>query len=330
VQSPWAFWRCSGKLEGLTTHEAMAFLGHRPDGWIMTFSRRSQLALAAGALLPAWRRLSNHRAGLLAAGVAFYSLLSLFPGIAALVALAGLWMTPEDIRAAADSVRSLMPEDAAQLLLSQLDQIASAPNGGLGFAVVAGFAVALYSASKAVGSLVDAVSAVRGAVPDRGLLAMLLTHLVLTLLMICIAALMMASILVVPVFIGLVLPTSQAAPWIALLRWPIVAGFIFVGIAAIYRSADGSPLQSKQPFLSPGAMAAALVILPASIGFSIYIEGFTDYTASFGALGGAVTLLIWLWLSAYIVIGGAGLDAELASATASAVDGRNGRALPTS
>jgi membrane protein len=294
----------------------------------MTFSRRSQLALVAGALLPAWRRLSNHRVGLLAAGVAFYSLLSLFPGIAALVALAGLWMVPEDIRAAADTVRSLMPEDAAQILLSQLDQIASAPTGGLGFAAVVGFAVALYSASRAVGALVDAVSAVRGTAPEVGWLAMLLTRLVLTLLMICIAALMMASILVVPVFIGLVLPTSQAAPWIALLRWPIVAGFIFLGIAVIYRSADGSLRRSKRQFLTSGAMAAGLVILPASIGFSIYIEGFTDYTAAFGALGGAVTLLVWLWLSAYIVIGGAGLDAELATATA--VDRRHGSVPPTS
>lgn len=266
--------------------------------------------------MPAWRRLSRQRAGLLAAGVAFYTLLSLVPAMVALVALAGLWMTRQDILAAADRARSLMPEEAASILLSQLDQIASAPSGGLQLALLLGFAVALYSASRAVGSLVDGVSEVRDAKPETGWLATLLHRLGLTFLLLCIAALTLASILVVPMIVGVALRASQAAPWIALLRWPIVAGFILVGIAAVYRSArhtSSGGAETSHRFLTTGAIVAAVVILPASIGFSVYIERFTDYNASFGALGGVVTLLLWLWLSAFIVIGGAALDVEIAA-----------------
>jgi membrane protein len=273
----------------------------------------SRLAELKDALLPAWRRLGNNRAGLLAAGVAFYALLSLFPGMVALVAIVGLWMAPQDILQAVGTIETMMPEEAAGILLSELTDIVAAPSGGLQLAALFGFAVALYSASKAVGSLVDGVSEVRDEAPDRGWLSGFMYKIGLTFLLLCIAALTIASILIVPIVIGLAVPTSGAAPWIALLRWPIVAGFILLGIALVYRSAGAKVpnLTKKRPFPTPGAIVAAIVILPASIGFSLYIETFANYNASFGALGGVVTLLVWLWLSAYIVLGGAALDAEI-------------------
>lgn len=273
----------------------------------------SRFAQLKDALVPAWRRLGRNRAGLLAAGVAFYALLSLFPGMVVLVALLGLWMAPQDILRAASTIESLVPEEAAGILLSELTDIVAAPSGGLQLAALFGFAVALYSASKAVGSLVDGVSEVRDTAPQTGWLSGFARKIGLTFLLLCIAALTMASILVVPIVLGLALPTSGSAPWVALLRWPIVAGFILLGIAVVYRSAGPKPLDvsRKRPFPTPGAIVAAVVILPASIGFSLYLETFGNYNASFGALGGVVTLLVWLWLSAYIVIGGAALDAEI-------------------
>lgn len=272
--------------------------------------RLSEVTEAAGL---AWRRLSRNRAGLLAAGVAFYALLSLFPAMVVVVALVGLWMSPEDILRGADAIRTLVPDEASGIMLSELTRIVEAPNGGLQLAALFGVAVALYSASKAVSSLVDGVAEVRDSVPETGWLATILKRLGLTFLLLCIAALTLASILVVPVVVGVVLPTSPSAPWIALLRWPIVAGFILLGIAVVYRSAGQDQHAPQRPFITPGAIAAAIVILPASIGFSLYLETFGDYSASFGALGGVVTLLVWLWLSAYIVLGGAALDAELAT-----------------
>jgi membrane protein len=279
----------------------------------MTSPAGFRLSELAGAAALAWRRLSRNRAGLLAAGVAFYALMSIFPGMVVLVALVGLWMSPEDILRAADSIRTLVPEEASGIMLSELTRIVGAPNGGLQLAALFGVAVALYSASKAVSSLVDGVAEVRDSVPQAGWLATILKRLGLTFLLLCIAALTLASILVVPVVVGVALPTSPSAPWIALLRWPIVAGFILLGIAVVYRSAGQDPHAPQRPFITPGAIAAAIVILPASIGFSLYLETFGDYSASFGALGGVVTLLVWLWLSAYIVLGGAALDAELAT-----------------
>jgi membrane protein len=284
----------------------------------------NRLAQLKDALIPAWRRLGSNRAGLLAAGVAFYALLSLFPGMVALVAIVGLWMAPQDILQAAGTIRTMVPEEAAGILLSELTDIVAAPSGGLQLAALFGFAVALYSASKAVGSLVDGVSEVRDTEADRGWLSGFLYRIGLTFLLLCIAALTMASILVVPIVIGMALPNSGAAPLIALLRWPIVAGFILLGIALVYRSAGAKPLDltKKRPFLTPGAIVAAILILPASIGFSLYIETFANYNASFGALGGVVTLLVWLWLSVYIVLGGAALDAETDMPSARAAQDR--------
>ncbi len=270
------------------------------------------LAKVPRALRRAWQRVSDQRVGLLAAGVAFYGLLSLFPGIAALMALVSLWMTPQDILGAADSLRTVVPEEAAGIVFSELEAIVAAPNGGLQLAALVGFSFALYSASRAVSSLVDGVAEVQSRAPDEGWFHQFLRRTGLTFLLVCIAALTMASVVIVPVVIEIVLPTSQAAPLVALLRWPLVACFILLGISAVYhyaQPADSTPPARLRP--TPGAIVASLVILPASIGFSLYLQTVGGYSATFGALGGVVTLLMWLWLSAYIVIAAAAIDAEI-------------------
>lgn len=265
-----------------------------------------------------WSRLKRHRSGSLAAGMAFYALLSLFPGLAAILALAGLWLSPADILASTDGMQSVLPQDAAQILLTQMEQIASAPSDGLGLTAIMGFAVALYSASRAVGSMIEGIGAAHDRQVTDGWLTELAKTLALTFVLVCVAVVTLGAVVVTPVILNVVFPLSSAAPWIALLRWPLVAGFMLVVIACMYRVA-GQSYPVGRRFVTSGAIVATIGILSASVAFSAYVENFANYNKSFGALGGVITLLTWLWLSAYIVIAGAEVDALEAGVGSSAV-----------
>jgi membrane protein len=259
-------------------------------------------------LLSVQKRLTRHRSGLLAAGVAFYGLLSLFPGLAAVLALAGIWLSPTDILSSAEGMQAVLPDDAAQILLTQLNEIATAPADGLGLTAMIGFAIALYSASRAVGSMVEGIRAAHETHVSDGWLTELAKMLALTFGLVCAAVVTLVAVVVIPVILNIVFPSSSAAPWIALLRWPVVAGFMLVVTAAIYRVAH-RPDAPGLRFVTMGAVGATIGILGASVAFSAYVENFANYNQSFGALGGVITLLTWLWLSAYIVIAGAEFDA---------------------
>lgn len=257
-----------------------------------------------------WERLGRHHASLLGAGVAYYALLSLFPGLAALMALGGLFLSPSDIVNAAGQMRQVLPDAAGDILLSQLEEIAAAPSTGLQLAAIIGFGVALYSASRAVGSLVEGI---RAAYEDQGYerwLSALLRNLALTVVLLLVVLALLVSILVIPAAVALAFDSAPAAFAIALLRWPLLAAVLLGAIALVYRASRWpDPARPDRPFITPGALVATLGILVASVGFSIYVENFADYNQSFGALGGVITLLIWLWTSAFITIAGAEVDA---------------------
>lgn len=257
-----------------------------------------------------WERLGRHHASLLAAGVAYYALLSLFPSLAALMALGGLFLSPADIVSAAGEVEAVLPEAAGEILLNQLEQIAAAPSSGLQLTAVLGFAVALYSASRAVGSLVEGIRAAYEEPGEESWLTALLRNLALTFLLLLVALVLLVSILVIPPLVALVFDSAPAAFALALLRWPLLAAVLLGAIALVYRASRWpDPARPNRPYVTRGAVTATLGILVASVVFSIYVENFANYNQSFGTLGGVITLLIWLWTSAFIALAGAELDA---------------------
>jgi len=262
-----------------------------------------------------WREQSADNMSVLAAGVAYYMLFSLFPAMTALVSLYGLFNDPATVEAQIRSVAGILPEQASELVLQQLASVASAPSGGLGAGLAISVGVALWSASFAVQTMITALNIAYDETERRSMPRFYAVSLGLTL----------AAILFVPVALGLVavLPAvlsafrlggtaETLATW---LRWPVLAVLVMLALAALYRFAP-CRATPRWRWVSWGAVVATLVWIAASVGFSIYVRSFADYNATYGSLGGVVVLLFWFYITAYVVLLGAELNAEIEHQTA--------------
>ncbi len=248
--------------------------------------------------------------GLIAAGVAFYALLAIFPAMTALMALAGLILTPADVANQLQAVTALIPPAASQIILDQAVGVTGSARSGLGFAFGFGLVLAIYSASKGMGSLVEGLNVINGVEEGRGFFRKTLITLALTLFLIVGMVAGLLATLVVPAALHLIDLPDGIKMVLGLSRWIILALLAVFGLAVIYQFGPARPA-AKLRWLTPGAVAACLIWIAASVGFTVYVTNFGSYNQSFGSMAGVVVLLLWLWISAFIVLLGAELNAAL-------------------
>ena len=250
--------------------------------------------------------------GLIAAGVAFYAILSVFPGLAATIALWGIVGDPALALEQLEEFRAVIPGDVYRLLAGQLVKLATTDGLTLGWASILSFGFALWSARAGVAALMRGLNAIYDA-PNRGGVAHYIRALVLTFSLIGVVLTAMACIVVVPV----VLKFFPLGPWanfaVELVRWVVGILVLLAGFAVIYRL--GPNLKGRRPrLISPGTVFACAGWLAASMGFSVYLQNFGQYDEVYGSIGAVIVLLMWLFISAYLVLLGAALNAELARA----------------
>ncbi|PVA08195.1 YihY/virulence factor BrkB family protein [Thalassorhabdomicrobium marinisediminis] len=252
--------------------------------------------------------------GLIAAGVAFYGLLALFPAITAMLAIGGLLIEPNQIIEQISTMKGLVPDEVMTIIVDQATAVAGSREGGLGLAAVLGLLIAIYSASKGMKSLIEGMNVAYDEDESRGFIKLTFITLGLTLFLIFGLLVGLGATLVVPAVLSLL-----NAGWLAELIGTITvwAGLILLtlfGLAVLYRYA---PSRDKPEFkwVSPGALAACFLWIVGSAGFAFYVGNFGSYNESFGSLAGIVVLLMWFWISAFIILLGAELNAELEAQT---------------
>ena len=256
-----------------------------------------------------WACASGDPLGLVAAGVAFYGLLALFPAISAFMALAGLVFEPSQVTSQIKMVSTLVPEAAAEIVIGQATAVAGSEQGGLGLAALLGFGLAIWSASKGVGSLIEGINLAYGEEETRGFVQLTLTRLALTLFLIFGLVAGLVATIVLPSILQLItlVPTTELV--IGLARWGALILLTILGIGVFYRYAPNRR-PAKWQWLTPGAILATLLWMVASAGFAIYVRNFGSYQETFGALAGVIILLMWLWISAYLILLGSEVNAE--------------------
>ncbi len=252
--------------------------------------------------------------GLIAAGVAFYALLALFPAITALLAIGGLVLEPSEIVTQLQQVTTIMPENVASIILSQAEKVAGSQGAGLGLAAVFGILLALYSASKGVGSLIEGFNVAYDEEEERGFVRLKLVTLALTLMLILGAVAGIVLMTVIPVIAGFADLGPAAEYAVTGISWLVMLGLLMLGLAVLYRYGPDRD-HPEWAWASPGSIIASLLWLVASIGFGIYVANFGSYNESFGSLAGVIVLLMWLWISAFVVLMGAELNAEIEAQT---------------
>ncbi len=257
-----------------------------------------------------YREMGADHVGLIAAGIAFYALTAIFPGIVVMMAIAGLVMDPGAVQQQLQGLSQFLPQEAAAVVLDQAVSLAGSQEGGLGLAAILGFLIALYSSSKAVQALIEGLNVAFEVEEKRGFIKLYLVTFALTLGIILGFLLIVALLALVPAVLAF-LHLGRFGEFMAnLLRWPVVVAVVIGCLAMLYRFA---PSRGDVPWrwLTPGALAATALWLLGSVAFTVYVANFGSYNETFGALGGVVVLLTWLWLSSFIVLMGAELDSEL-------------------
>lgn len=261
-------------------------------------------------LLRAYQDINRNRLLAVAAGVVFYGLLALFPAITALVSLYGLFSDPSAINAHLSAASGILPSGAVDVVRQQLTRVAESKGSGLTLASVFGILVALWSANSGMKAVIDALNVANGETEKRGFVRLTLVSLAFTLGAIASIMLAIGAVVVVPVVLnhlGLG-PVTHALVRIA--RWPLLAALVVVGLAVLYRYAP-SRREPRWQWLSVGSVAAAVLWLAGSALFSWYVSSFGSYNATYGSLGAVIGLMVWMWLSAIVILAGAELNSEI-------------------
>jgi membrane protein len=262
-----------------------------------------------------WARLDRDHVSIMAAGTAFYALLSIFPGMSALISIYGLVADPATIETQLNSLSGVLPQEALKLLSDQLHALVAAPRDKLGLGLLVSLLIALWSATSGTGSLMQALTVAYEDRENRGILSFYGRAIALTIGVGVFALLSLFLIAGVPAVIGS-LPLSEL--WrdrISLIRWPLLAILAVVALGVLYRYAPAR----RNPCwncLSVGTIAAAVLWLAGSAGFSFYVARFSSYDKTYGSLGAVVILLMWFYVTAYIILAGAELNAEIEKARA--------------
>lgn len=266
------------------------------------------------------REIERDNTGLIAAGVAFFAFLAAPPGFAAFVSVYGLIADPATVRDHVTAIAPLMPPPAQELIASQLDALIKISGPSLGFGLGVSLLLSLWSATKAVRSLVAAINVAYNVDERRGWIARSVLGLTLTTCAMIAVTLALAAVMASPAVLTWVgVPIAVARPF-SLLRWPALGLFVAAALAVLYRLAvaDRSP---RWRDVAIGSLAATLLWLAGSFAFALYVERFAAYDRAYGTIAGVAVLLLWLYLAAWTVLLGAELNAVLDEQRRSVTEG---------
>jgi len=257
-----------------------------------------------------WREIHQDHVAIIAAGVAFFTLLAIFPLITACLSIYGLFADPSQVQGLLSSVNSVLPADAWEILNKQITSVISAPNAGLGLGIAIGLLIALWSAGSGIRAIMRAMNIAYGERETRNLATFYALASSMTLAVIIFVWISLAVIIGVPAFLALMKLEGLTVGFSRTLPWLILVSIFAFSSGVLYRFGP-SRRPAKKRWVLPGIAFTTITWLCLSFGFSKFIAAFGNYNAVYGSLSAVIILLIWFWLTAYTVIVGAELNAEM-------------------
>jgi membrane protein len=261
-------------------------------------------------LLRVYDNIGKNRVVAFAAGVTFYSILALFPAIAALVSLYGLFADPATIAGHLDSLKGVLPGGAVQIIGDELNRLAAQPHQALGATFAVGLATALWSSNAGIKSLFDALNVVHAEPERRGFIKLNAVSLTFTAAAIGFVLVALGAMVVLPLaldYLGLAALADQLIRW---LRWPALLLVVMLGLSLLYRFGP-SREAPRWRWITWGSAIAAVLWLIVSALFTWYAANFGSYDKTYGSLGAVIGFMVWIWISTIVILLGAEIDAEM-------------------
>ena len=256
-----------------------------------------------------WHLSDERELDLIAAGIAFYGFLAIFPAATAVIAIWGSFADATLIRQELELARDYLPPDVWQLISDQIESLLAVQRGGLGLGTFISLFLALWTARASVAALMRGLNAIHG-LPNRAGHWHHLRALLLTLVMVGLAIAALMAAVVGPLalsFFPLGAFTTLALEAVQLTLSLLI---VVIGVALIYRL--GLNRQINHPLFTRGILVAVVIWVAASRGLVIYLANFDTYNRIYGSIGAVAALLVWLYLSGYAILLGAAVDASRA------------------
>jgi membrane protein len=322
----------SRKLRGEATERTgAAAFGREPKRKpeIIDFARAQQTHRGRDAVSPlqipwpGWRdilwrtyqQIEEDRLLAIAGGVVFFGLLAIFPAIAAFVSLYGLFADVATVNDHIALASGILPAGGLDILREQVTRIATSGSGTLGFAFFLSLAIALWSANAGMKAIIDALNVIYDEREKRSFVTLTLVAFAFTTGVICFLLAAIAAVVAFPIALNTVGLGDFSETILRILRWPALLVVMMAGLALLYRYGPSRD-DAKWQWLSVGSVLAAAIWLASSLGFSWYLETFADYNATYGSLGAAIGMMMWMWISAIVILFGGELNAEIEHQTA--------------
>ncbi len=247
---------------------------------------------------------------LTAAGCAFYATLAIFPAISMLVSIYGLVFDPKSVEPQLNVLHGLLPPAAFSLIYDRVQTLVSQPARTLGLGLGVSAVVAFWSSATGTKSMLQALNVAYEETEKRGFVRFQLTAFAITLLTVLAAVLGLAILLGLPAVFGFIGLSSDAQALIQAASYALLVMFVVLGLSLLYRYGP-SRRAAAWPWVMPGAVVATLLWLLASALFSIYVGRFANYGNTYGPIGAVVALMLWFYVTVFVVLVGAELNAEL-------------------
>jgi membrane protein len=260
-------------------------------------------------LVRSWGEVNNNNIFLVSGGVTYAILLALFPGLAALVSIYGLLLDPNQVEQQVAALSQVLPPESTQMIAEQLHKLISASQGTLSISAAVTLLLALWSASRGMSGLITAFDIAYDQKETRGFFKLNTVAIVLTILMLIGGTIIIALVGVLPAVLQFIGLASSTKMLLLLLEWPLLIVVVMTGLAVLYRYAPNRQAP-KWRWVSPGAVVATFLWLLGSVGFTVYVSHFNSYDKTYGSLGGVVVMLTWLYLSAFVALFGAVINAQ--------------------
>ncbi|MGB7785197.1 MAG: YihY/virulence factor BrkB family protein [Salinimicrobium sp.] len=254
--------------------------------------------------------IGENNVSIVSAGVAFYAFLAVFPALAALVSIYGLAMDPQSIQHQLSQISDMMPQQAYSILKDQLEGLTETSGSALGWSMAAGILFSIWSANKGTKSLFTGVDIAYDTDNDRGFIKQNALTLAFTFGAIILLIISMALIVAWPALINQIGLPASVETLISWGRWLLLALILVWFLGMVYKYAPYKPAPDFR-WVLPGALIATFLWLIASWGFSFYVSNFGSYGEMYGSISAVVVMLLWLFITSFIILLGAEVNSEI-------------------
>jgi membrane protein len=255
-------------------------------------------------------RMRDHNLPLIAGSLAYYAFLAVFPAAIAAVSIYSLVLDPASLAHQIERITATLPEAAATLISDELTKLVGSAGSGVGLAAAASIVGALWSASAGTKALLTGLGIAYGTEEDRSFLVLRAIALGVTASLIVFVVAVASAVTFLPALLEHLVGGTAARRAVELGRWPGIFVMVIVGLGLLYKIVPNRPARHS-PWISPGAVGAAVTWMLATVGFSLFNTHVKSFGATYGTLGGGIVLLLWLFMSGLIVLLGAEVNAVL-------------------